>query len=209
LTTVYDEAFWEDLYRARDAIWSGQPNAQLLTEVSDLPAGRALDVGCGEGADALWLGARGWQVTAVDISPTALERAQSHAARAGKDVAGRITWVHADLTSDITALSTYDLVTAQFMHVPSAQRVRLYGELARSVAPGGRLLIVGHSPDDHVGDGHGDRADLLFTGEQVAATLDTDSWDVLVSEDRERTVLDAEGGQRGLRDTVVHARRRQ
>ena len=70
-------------------------------------------------------------------------------------------------------------------------------------------MIVGHSPDDHVGDGRRDRADLVFTSEQVAATLDTDSWDVLVSEDRERTVLDAEGGQRGLRDTVVHARRRQ
>ena len=70
-------------------------------------------------------------------------------------------------------------------------------------------MIVGHSPDDHVGDGRRDRADLVFTSEQVAATLDTDSFDDHVSEVRERTVLDAEGGQRGLCDTVVHARRRR
>ncbi len=101
MTTVFDEAFREDLYRARSAIWSGKPNAQLVAEVSDLPAGTALDVGCGEGADALWLATRGWQVTAVDISTTAIERARSHALRVGAEVAGRITWVHADLTSDM------------------------------------------------------------------------------------------------------------
>jgi hypothetical protein len=94
------------------------------------------------------------------------------------------------------------------MHVPSAQRVHLYRQLAGCVAPGGRLLIVGHHASDvHAGDGRWDRSDLLFTSEQVASTLDSDSWDVLVSEDRDRTGTD-EGGQRSLRDVVVHARRR-
>ena len=210
MTAVFDEAFWEDLYRARDAIWSGKPNTQLVAEVSDMLPGTALDVGCGEGADTLWLATRGWQVTAVDISPSALDRARSHAVRVGAEVAGRITWVHADLTSATAMLTSYDLVTAHFMHVPSAQRAHLYGKLARSVAPGGHLLIVGHHPSDvHVDHGHEDRSDLLFTTGQVASTLDPDSWDVLVSEDRERTVADGEGGKRSLRDAVVHARRRE
>lgn len=209
MTTVFDEAFWEDLYSAREAIWSGQPNAQLVAEVSDLPAGTALDVGCGEGADAIWLADRRWQVTAVDISPTALERAQSHAAHVGAEVAGRVTWVRADLTRDTSMLSSYDLVTCQFMHVPTAHRVDLYRQLAGAVSPGGRLLIVGHHPSDaHPGHGRWDRSDLLFTSEQVASSLDPDRWDIVVSEDRARTVIGEDGGERSLRDAVVHARRR-
>jgi len=96
---VLDEAFWEDMYRSRSAAWSGSPNPQLVTEAAGLTPGTALDVGCGEGGDAVWLAERGWQVTAVDISATALQRAATHAAQAGPDVSGRITWRQADLTS--------------------------------------------------------------------------------------------------------------
>ncbi|WP_373466723.1 class I SAM-dependent methyltransferase [Streptomyces umbrinus] len=88
-----DAQFWDEMYRSRDQVFSGDPNGVLVTEVTDLPPGQALDVGCGEGADAFWLARRGWQVTAVDISVTALQRAATAAA----DVEGRVAWTRADL----------------------------------------------------------------------------------------------------------------
>lgn len=145
MTTVFDEAFWEDLYRARSAIWSGKPNAQLVAEVSDLPAGTALDVGCGEGADALWLATRGWQVTAVDISTTAIERARSHALRAGAEVAGRITWVHADLTSDMAPLTSYDLVSAQFVRIGLSSSRHRRSRVLACAGSGGPLARWRHN----------------------------------------------------------------
>ena len=87
---VLDEAFWEEMYRSRSTIWSGRPNSQLVTEVGDLVPGTALDVGSGEGADAVWLAELGWQVTAVDISATALMMGESTAVQAGPGVSGRI-----------------------------------------------------------------------------------------------------------------------
>ncbi|MDI5942806.1 methyltransferase domain-containing protein, partial [Micromonospora sp. DH15] len=139
--TMFEEAAWEERYRARPAVWSGRPNPQLVAEATGLPAGRALDVGCGEGADAGWLAGRGWRVTAVDISATALERAAAHAAAAGPEVADRIEWLHADLRVTPPAEGAYDLVSAQFMHLPGAARRELVARLAAAVAPGGTLLI--------------------------------------------------------------------
>src|SRR5688500_10780396 len=78
---------WDERYREPgDQLWSGRPNGRLVREVADVVPGRALDVGCGEGADALWLTGRGWTVTAIDISEVAVRRAQEAAARAGVDV---------------------------------------------------------------------------------------------------------------------------
>lgn len=90
-----DAAFWEEMYRGSDQVFSGNPNGVLVAEVADLPPGQALDVGCGEGADALWLAQRGWQVTAVDISWTALRRA----ATTGADAAGRVAWTRISTTA--------------------------------------------------------------------------------------------------------------
>lgn len=129
-------------------MWSGRPNPQLVAEAAELAPGRALDVGCGEGADAVWLAQRGWQVTAVDIADTALRRAAGHAAEAGADVADRITWTRADLREQPPAEGRYDLVSAQFMHLPGDTRRPLFARLAAAVTPGGTLLIVGHHPSD-------------------------------------------------------------
>ena len=108
---------------AADAIWSGNPNPQLVAQVADLAPGTALDVGCGEGADAIWLAERGWRVTAVDISTVALERAAAHAAAAGEAVAdadhlaaGR------PARPGRPAPARFDLVSAQFIHLPAEQR---------------------------------------------------------------------------------------
>src|ERR1700738_3548715 len=108
--------FWDARYGSAEAIWSGNPNPQLVAQVADLRPGTALDVGSGEGADAIWLAERRWQVTGIDVSTVALERAALLAAAAGQDVADRITWQQADILTWDPAQRQFDLVSAQFMH---------------------------------------------------------------------------------------------
>lgn len=108
-----DAQFWNSLYEERPARWSGNPNPQLIAEASDLEPGTALDVGCGEGADALWLARRGWKVTGTDISSVALGRAQAHVEGEGVD----IEWLEADLTKWDPQGRSFDLVSAQFFHM--------------------------------------------------------------------------------------------
>jgi len=197
-----DEQFWEEMYRGRDQVFSGAPNGVLVAEVTDLPPGRALDVGCGEGGDALWLARRGWQVTAVDVSRTALRRG----AAAGADVAGRVAWTHADLTSTPPLPGEYDLVSAQYLPLPrQADHAALRGLLA-AVAPGGTLLVASHDladlPPDHVG---GFDPGDFYQPADIARLLD-DRWAVLVDETRPRTAP-APPGTSHTRDTVLRARR--
>jgi thioredoxin reductase/2-polyprenyl-3-methyl-5-hydroxy-6-metoxy-1,4-benzoquinol methylase len=208
--TMFEEAAWEERYRGKPTIWSGRPNPQLVAEATPLAPGRALDVGCGEGADAVWLAGRGWQVTAVDIATTALERAAAHAATLGAAVAGRITWTHADLREQPPAEAGYDLVTAQYMHLPGDARRELFARLAAAVAPGGILLIVGHHPSDLRTTAHRMHfPDAMFTGEEVAAALDPAAWEVLAADARPRTAtVDHDGQEVTIRDAVLVARRR-
>ncbi|MEV7807619.1 FAD-dependent oxidoreductase [Microbispora sp. NPDC088329] len=207
--TMFEEAAWEERYRSRPAIWSGRPNPQLVAEAAELPPGRALDVGSGEGADAVWLAARGWRVTATDISATALERAAAHAADAGADVADRVEWLKADLRDHALPEGAYDLVSAQYMHLPAEARRALYARLAAAVAPGGTLLIVGHHPSDLLTTAR--RAhfpQMMFTAEEIAASLDPVEWEVVTAETRSRTGVDPDGHDVTIRDAVLVARRR-
>ena len=142
----HDQAFWDERYRTRPSLWSGQPNLRLTEETVDLAPGAALDVGCGEGADSIWLASRAWYVTGIDLSTVALGRAAANAALAGVEIAERITWQHADLTSWVPGAGVYDLVSAQYMHLPAALRDPVFRRLATAVAPGGTLLVVGHHP---------------------------------------------------------------
>jgi SAM-dependent methyltransferase len=137
------ERFWDGHYRRHERVWSGRANPVLIDVVGSLPAGTALDLGCGEGGDALWLARRGWRVTAVDVSATALDRAAAHAAAAG--VADRIDFQRHDLTRTFPA-GAFDLVSAQYLHSPvEFPRDRVLRAAARAVAPGGLLLIVDHA----------------------------------------------------------------
>jgi SAM-dependent methyltransferase len=207
---ILDQAFWDERYQSSDALWSGHPNPQLVTEATGLVPGAALDVGCGEGADAIWLAEHGWQVTAVDISPVALDRGAAHACDAGNDVAQRITWLHADLTTWVPADTTYELVSAQFMQLPANLRPALHCRLAASVSPGGSLLVVGHHPSDlQTTVPRPPVRELFFTAGDVAASLDPHRWDVVVSESRARHVLDPEGRTTTIHDAVLRARRIQ
>lgn len=206
---VMDEAFLNERYRASSALWSGLPNPQLVTEAADLVPGAALDVGCGEGADAIWLAGRGWRVTAVDLSTVALERSSAHATDAGAEVAERIDWLHADITRWMPAAATYDLVSAHFMHLAKDPREALFGRLAGSVSPGGTLLIVGHHPSDlQTTVPRPPGPELFFTASDVASMLEPNEWDVSVSEARSRPTLDPDGRTVTIHDAVLRAQRK-
>ena len=198
---------WDERYRSAPMVWSGEPSPHLVAETANLTPGSALDVGAGEGADAIWLAERGWQVTAVDISTVGLERGRKQADHLGVATAQKISWLHADLTEWEPPVASFDLVSAQFMHLPSAQRLPLYQRLADSVAPGGVLLIVGHHPSDlettarRLPD-----PDPLFTANELADELG-DSWTILAQDTRPRTEIDPSGQSITVHDSVLVARR--
>jgi len=204
----FDQAFWDDRYRSAPALWSGRPNAQLVAEAADLGPGRALDVGCGEGADAIWLAERGWQVTGVDLSPVALERARGHADLAGERVAARIDWRQVDLLDWPMPRVDYDLISSQYLHLPGAARRQLVGVLAGAVAPGGSLLVVGHHPSDVEVVPRPLQRELFFTAEQLAEGLDPESWEVVTCATVPRPSTGPDGDPVTLHDTVLRARRR-
>jgi SAM-dependent methyltransferase len=214
MSEPFDSAYWDQRYGADTDVWSGAANPVLVSETVALPAGSALDIGCGEGADAIWLAARGWQVTATDFSAVALDRAAARSRGAAAEPAqaaasaGRITWEQHDVTAWVPPVATFDLVSAQFMHLPSAQRTVLFGHLAAAVRTGGTLLIVGHDIVDAPTHGHSPPADLFFTAADVATTLDHDRWRVEVAESRERAATSPDGAVVTVRDAVIRASRR-
>lgn len=204
MTQKFDEAFWNERYGNQGNIWSGKPNPQLVAEVSSLPPGTALDVGCGEGADAIWLAKRGWRVVAVDISSVALARAAGHAAGLGPD--GPIEWEHHDLLSWAPPAGSFDLVSAQFMQLPRTDREPLFDRLAAAVARGGTLLVVGHAPSDIDSGAHRPRrADVFYTAEEAASALDPVLWDVLLTESRARGSAGDGGRPATVHDEVMRA----
>lgn len=202
---VFDQRWWDEQYASAPALFSGEANAQLVAEVAALPPGRALDAGCGEGGDAIWLAEHGWGVVAVDISPVALGRAAAEARRRG--LADRIRFEQADLTT-WTPSGSYDLVTSSYLHPAGAARTSVYATLAELVAPGGTLLIVLHDPSEAAAT-HPDLADRLATPSEVAAALDPAQWDVVTATTRSRRTRHGDHGDHSERtDAVVVARRR-
>ncbi|MEU8038463.1 bifunctional NAD(P)/FAD-dependent oxidoreductase/class I SAM-dependent methyltransferase [Streptosporangium sp. NPDC049078] len=203
---VPEEEFWDLRYRESDRIWSGNPNVVLVREITGVEPGSALDLGCGEGADAIWLARRGWRVTATDISGVALERAARHAASA--DVTGLVDWQRHDLGVSFPQ-GVFDLVSAHFLHSPGDMpRERILRTAASAVAPGGTLLIVGHAgfpawehnphPDVH-----------LPTPQEVLESLELPEgeWEVLLCEEHERIQNDPEGQPTTRTDNVLKVRR--
>jgi SAM-dependent methyltransferase len=198
----FSRKFWDERYGSADRLWSGQPNVQLAAQVASLPAGEALDVGCGEGADAIWLASRGWRVTAVDVSAVALERGARQAVV--EDVSDQITWQQRDLLSWAPEPLTFDLVSAQFMHLPGPAQETMHTRLAAAVRPGGTLLIVGHL---HEGMHAHRPAHLFRSAQDIAGGLDPAEWQVLVADTFERPgTLD--GQPATLIDSVLRAVRR-
>jgi SAM-dependent methyltransferase len=197
------EEDWDARYAESHRIWSGNPNTALVAEVADLPPGRALDLGCGEGADAVWLAGRGWQVTAVDLSGVALARAAEHAAEAGVTV----DWQKHDLEQSFPD-GEWDLVSAQFLHFwAEFDREKILRRAAASVAPGGVLLIEGHM--DHGPFHHGDHEVHFPTPDEVVAALELgDEWEVLRTAIHPRNQKDEDGKVIIRDDATVKLRRR-
>jgi SAM-dependent methyltransferase len=205
--SAVDRESYDELYRATPAKWSGRPNRQLVTEAGDLPPGTALDAGCGEGGDALWLAERGWRVTAVDFSPVALERAAARAAERG--LADRIGWRREDLDVWTPPERSFDLVTAHYLHATWTDRSQMFMRLAAAVAPGGTLLVVGHQHGGEWGHGqhHAHDPGALYTAEDVAAVLDPAEWSDVAIETRDRDPEAAGRTGNPVPDTVLVARR--
>lgn len=203
-----DQDTWNEKYAGSTRVWSGNPNLALTAQVKDLTPGRALDLGCGEGADAVWLARQGWKVTGVDVSDVAVERATEHARDAG--VADSIDWERRDLGTDFPP-GEFDLVSVQFLYPRSEPGVReeILRAAARAVAPDGILLIEGHSghPAWEKHPGH----DVQFpTPEEVLESLrlEEGEWDVLVCEEHERVQNDPDGNPTHRTDSTLKIRRR-
>jgi thioredoxin reductase/SAM-dependent methyltransferase len=200
------EEHWDARYSEKGQIWSGDPNVMLVREVSDLEPGTALDLGSGEGGDAIWLAGRGWRVTAADVSGVALERAAGHAKEAG--VADRIDWQRHDLGASFPE-GVFDLVSACFLHsFVDLPREEILRAAASAVAPGGVLLVVGHA--GWPSWTHNPPAEVHFpTPQEVldALRLPEGEWEVQVCEEYERTQDDPDGRPTTRTDNVLKVRR--
>ena len=202
------EQYWEERYRDGGRVWSGRPNPLLVREVEALPPGTALDLGCGEGGDAIWLAARGWRVTAVDVSATALRRGAEHAREAG--VADLVRWERHDLSRSFPE-GSFDLVSAQFLHSPVAadgEREAILRRAAAAVAPNGILLVVGHAgwpswQEEPPFDVH-----FPTTGDVLdALDLEPGRWHVELEEVVERELPDPDGRPGRREDNVLRLER--
>ena len=200
---LFEPEGWEERYDGPDQVWSGSPNPQLVAEASRLTPGTALDVGCGEGGDVVWLAQQGWQVTGADFSANGLARAARHADEAG--VATACDWWQVDARTFTADGRSFDLVTTHFLHPPDGGMVEVTRRLATAVAPGGHLLVVGHAPSDaftHLASSH---RRAMFVAEDLLPGL-PDGFEALVVEQRPRTVT-RDGATVDIADSTLLARR--
>ena len=205
-----NEADWDHRY-GRDQMWSGNPNGTLVNEIGGLTAGRALDVGAGEGGDAVWLAEQGWNVTASDISQRALERLATEAQRRGL----LIECHHADANAlEVFESGAFDLVSAQYAAIPRTPDGRGLRNLLNAVAPGGTLLIVSHDLEPMRGpiDAHEhsrpfDPDAYLRLDDFAAALADSSEWEIEAHEKRPRPP-GAASASHHVDDVVLRARHR-
>jgi SAM-dependent methyltransferase len=202
-------AFWDQRYGEKDQLWSGEPNHSLVQAVSGLTPGKALDLGCGEGGDSVWLARQGWAVTGVDVSATAVSRARARAAAHGVPEHA-VNWVVQDLAHWEPAES-YDLVSACFLHSPvELPRAGVLRRAAAAVAKGGHMLVVGHAEpppwarDLQHADHHFDDPDQ----ELAELGLDATAWQAVLAQLNERPGRSPDGEPATLRDSVLLLQRR-
>jgi SAM-dependent methyltransferase len=211
MTYEFDKGYWDEHWQDRNGHGGDPANPYLAAETRDIEPGTALDAGCGEGAEAIWLASHGWDVTAVDIASAPLARAAERAAKV--EVAGGLRWVEADLTTWEPG-RRFDLVTTHYAH-PEIPQLAFYDRISRWVASGGTLLLVGHLHTDDAGDhGHGHDhaehppAEASATLADIIAGLDARRWEIVTADEHSRSLT--AGGRRAvpLRDVVVRATRR-
>ncbi|MBX9246734.1 class I SAM-dependent methyltransferase [Actinotalea ferrariae] len=200
---VFEPSGWEARYTGDSPVWSGRPNAQLVAEATGLTPGTALDVGCGEGGDVIWLAQQGWHVTGADFAAAGLARAARNAEAAG--VAARTEWWQVDARTFDAGGRTWDLVTTHFLHPPDAGMADVVRRLVTAVAPGGHLLVVGHAPSELHRQLSAAKRRAMFVAADLVPAL-PDGFEVLVLEQRPRTATH-QGTEHHVHDSTLLARR--
>lgn len=190
---------WDRRYAGTELIWSAEPNRFAEAELRDLPPGRALDLGAGEGRNAVWLAGRGWHVTAVDFSAVGLDKGRRLAASRGVSV----DWVHADVQSYQPEAGAFQLVLIAYLQMPAAELTEVLHGAVRALAPGGTLLVVGHDVDNLTrGAGGPQDPAVLYTTELITESLD--GLTVLRADQVRRPLLTSDSNKQAI-DTLVRA----
>ena len=203
-----DSTTWDKKYKDSELLWSADANIWVKDLTQDQPAGTALDIAAGEGRNALWLVARGWEVTAVDFSVVALQRARALAdEHLGRD-ADRLTTLEADVETWVPKARSYDLVLVAYLHLPEQLRRSVMRAAAEAVASGGTLLVVGHDLEN-LGSGHGgpQNPEVLYRPSDIVADIEPAGLIVDRSETAARSVTDGQGQPAEAFDALVVARR--
>ena len=199
--STLDEQAWDKRYEGGELVWGAGPNRFLVEQVSNLKPGTALDVACGEGRNAIWLAQQGWRVVGVDFSSVGLDKARRLAQERGVAV----DWRQGDLTTWIPP-NPYDLVVVMYLHLPTDVRRSVFAQMAKSVAVGGTMLVVGHDLSN-LTEGYGGPQDLavLYGPDDVVADLDG-ILEIERAERVDRWVEGPEGEARAI-DVLVRGRR--
>ena len=199
---------WNKRYEDSKSLWSASPNIWVEQLTEDLPTGNALDIAAGEGRNALWLAARGWNVTAVDFSTVALQRARAFAKEQLGANAGALVTLEADVATWVPQARTYDLVLVAYLHLPEQQRRPVMQAAAEAVAPGGTLLVVGHDLDN-LTRGHGGPQNpaVLYHSADIVADIEPAQLVVVRHETAPRPATDGGGKPVEALDALVLAHR--
>ena len=190
---------WDERYGTEELIWKAEPNRFLVEELDALPPGRALDLACGEGRNAVWLASKGWRVTGADFSRAGLAKAQRLATDRGVEV----TWVEADVVEWRPPTASFDLVVVMYLHLLAEQRRQALAHAAAALAPGGVLLVVGHDTANLL-EGTGGPQDpaVLFGPEEIVEDLS--GLQIERAEQVKRTVV-TDAGEATAIDALVRA----
>jgi SAM-dependent methyltransferase len=195
-----DAHAWDERYAAAELVWSAGPNRFVAEELVDLPPGRALDVACGEGRNALWLAGLGWQVTALDFSEVALRKGrelQAHRQDADPARPLAVEWVHGDVLGQDLGTQRFDLTVTAYLQLPEQERAAAVRRTFAALRPGGTFFLIAHD-SSNLAEGTGGPQDpaVLFTAEEVLADLDGERFEVERAERVARPVEDPDTGER-------------
>lgn len=198
-----DARVWNERYRSTDLVWGVEPNQFVRQQCQGLPVGEAVDLGCGEGRNALWLARLGWRVLGIDCSDIAIERARSLAGKEAAHVARHLVWRVGDVTTDPPRPASADLVVVSYLHLLPVERHALMASSARAVKPGGHLVVVGHDVRN-LTEGVGGPQDVtrLYSPAHLATVVSTEGLLVQLADTVERTT-----DQGVALDTLLRAHR--